>query len=457
MLTSIYKFLLSLSKLFEQFLLVLSEFRTQTCFSFSFTQIHILSRSSWRYLINNIKMPIHINYNLGCFCTELFEFGYQKNLLINSSLSNYVHGKPIPIRRLIRITIIEISCLLFIIRFVLLALSDNQLVRILMADITINLMNGKILCVLISIVGLIGALGVFCLQFFEYFHKLKILNYFYILAQNKSPIELGFRRLRRLILITHLMNKCILIPIYYTFNIFCICLYIISMINTYSDPKSDITLIVLIVWVIPTYLFIRMGSAVIVFCLVVCVFVVLYLSYAFIDIGNRICLESNLKNITPLMKSIDEHISAAKMVHDINEFFSILMFMEYYSASPACMFTLYLIFHKHYGIITLIFLVTLGTSFYCFFFVVNLACANISRSAKSPRVYLYKCFTRKHLSVKQKLRIINFIERLCGPDIGLYCYDLFPMNNLEFYKYCVNCILMYILFDSLFSKFTRTL
>ncbi|CAG2172314.1 unnamed protein product [Oppiella nova] len=33
-----------------------------------------------------------------------------------------------------------------------------------------------------------------------------------------------------------------------------------------------------------------------------------------------------------------------------------------------------------------------------------------------------------------KIKILAFIEKLSGPDIGFYCYDLFPMNNYELYR-----------------------
>ena len=38
-----------------------------------------------------------------------------------------------------------------------------------------------------------------------------------------------------------------------------------------------------------------------------------------------------------------------------------------------------------------------------------------------------------------------FIEKLDGPEIGFYCWVLFPMNSYMFYKYVANCVVTYFL------------
>ena len=53
------------------------------------------------------------------------------------------------------------------------------------------------------------------------------------------------------------------------------------------------------------------------------------------------------------------------------------------------------------------------------------------------------------MSIKQRLKLLSFIEKLSGREIGFYCYDLFPMNNYEFYQYLYICGSNYFLFLSL--------
>ena len=64
---------------------------------------------------------------------------------------------------------------------------------------------------------------------------------------------------------------------------------------------------------------------------------------------------------------------------------------------------------------------------------------------------------KNRLTFRQRWKLLAFIEKLSGRPIGFYCYDLFPMNNYEFYKcleqrkYC-----KYNLHDQLFDKNRET-
>jgi hypothetical protein len=35
--------------------------------------------------------------------------------------------------------------------------------------------------------------------------------------------------------------------------------------------------------------------------------------------------------------------------------------------------------------------------------------------------------------IRQQIKVLNFLERLGGPDIAVYCLDLFALNYYEFY------------------------
>ena len=83
-------------------------------------------------------------------------------------------------------------------------------------------------------------------------------------------------------------------------------------------------------------------------------------------------------------------------------------------------------------------------------FSLNLFSCFVIDSVHKPKYQLYRYLTKSNLTVNQRIKIQSFIEKLCGPDIGFYCLDLFPMNNFEFYVYCVNCVKNYILFNQTF-------
>ena len=69
----------------------------------------------------------------------------------------------------------------------------------------------------------------------------------------------------------------------------------------------------------------------------------------------------------------------------------------------------------------------------CSIFVANYLVTIIGREAHRSYAVLNSLIVRKRLSGRIKLKVLGLIERLSGPVIGVYCYDLFPLTNYEFY------------------------
>jgi hypothetical protein len=62
---------------------------------------------------------------------------------------------------------------------------------------------------------------------------------------------------------------------------------------------------------------------------------------------------------------------------------------------------------------------------------------------------LYSLLFRKRIPLQYKLKILTFIERLCGPKIGYYCYNLFAFTNQAFYEYIAILFSNYLLLNAL--------
>ena len=86
-------------------------------------------------------------------------------------------------------------------------------------------------------------------------------------------------------------------------------------------------------------------------------------------------------------------------------------------------------------------------------FSVNLLSSQISQSSHKPYNNLFKFLIQKRfpLSLRVKLKIVGLIEKLSGPDIGFYCWNLFPMNNYTFYEYVCNYFVTYFLILTLIN------
>ena len=83
----------------------------------------------------------------------------------------------------------------------------------------------------------------------------------------------------------------------------------------------------------------------------------------------------------------------------------------------------------------------------------NISCNQIcTRAHKSySRLFLIIVDENIRMSFKQRLKLWSFMEKLSGPQIGFYCYDLFAMNSNRFYHYLCIYVLNYRLIVSLFS------
>jgi hypothetical protein len=65
----------------------------------------------------------------------------------------------------------------------------------------------------------------------------------------------------------------------------------------------------------------------------------------------------------------------------------------------------------------------------------------MKRSIGSNRMKI----TNEMRDFKLKFNVLTLIERLAGPTIGIYCLDLFPFTNYEFYQYVVAASSLYFL------------
>ncbi len=82
-------------------------------------------------------------------------------------------------------------------------------------------------------------------------------------------------------------------------------------------------------------------------------------------------------------------------------------------------------------------------------FILNIPMLGITMSCKKPYNKLNSIIATKRIDLRMKLKTIELIERLTGPEIGIYCYDLFPFSNYELYLYTANCVTNLFFFSSL--------
>ena len=219
-------------------------------------------------------------------------------------------------------------------------------------------------------------------------------------------------------------------------------------IQSYLNNDSNFTLISIIFFNFILIFFAIQNLGLVSLGVTNCVFIVLYLRYKFREINDRFLLCLRFKNFSHL-QIIAEHNQICKLTHDINQLVKSFIFIFYYLASPLLIALVDLTEKPHLALIakfinTMLIVVLFGAIFVC-----NLMSSRVSKASILPLKYLHRYMAENNLPLKQRLKTMEIIERLCGPDIGFYCLDLFPMNSYEFYIYVSNCCKNYFLIKSL--------
>lgn len=76
----------------------------------------------------------------------------------------------------------------------------------------------------------------------------------------------------------------------------------------------------------------------------------------------------------------------------------------------------------------------------------GLILCSMSKSVHSPYIKLNVALLKiKPGNLRIKWKVLGLVEKLAGPTIGLYCYDLFPFTTYKLYNFTANCVLNFIL------------
>jgi hypothetical protein len=154
--------------------------------------------------------------------------------------------------------------------------------------------------------------------------------------------------------------------------------------------------------------------------------------------------DSLLENI------IYEHNVCSKITDRINGKAKYLIFLLYYLSVPVLdLLIIIVIFDGMHIINRLLSIIVAMVAILCLLSL-NSTMSLIPNAAHQPFGKLNSLIAKKRIRLDLKLKVCALIEKLSGPVIGLYCYELFPFTNYEFYLYVANCVKIFILLMGLF-------
>lgn len=121
------------------------------------------------------------------------------------------------------------------------------------------------------------------------------------------------------------------------------------------------------------------------------------------------------------------------LVKELNEVLKYGLALIYGVGIPIICAGLYLLFFVKPPLLFRVALASLLFNVSAAMFGSNFVCGGVSAAAHKPYIYLNSIFGRMK-GTSRKLKLLNLIERLAGPKIALYCLDLFPLTNKEFFE-----------------------
>ena len=377
---------------------------------------------------------------------EIYENFFVKYYIIYSpSFDDYKKDYK-PIKRIIKSTAMKLTLLLTSIRFGISGIFNNPWVLYVMSDCHYLVGNQRLFSMMLFGAALCMSIIANVILVREYNYLLDVLVFLRDINNYRNHYQLNEKYSKKFGLYSNLMAKYFLYQPFYSLTIFTSIVLTAPTVFAYMDPKMDFNLCSIIVWNIITIVFCINFFAITAGGFGVWVLTSLYLKYQFKEVREQIDESLRYRNVPLIMDAIFKHTIVSKNTMKLNDLFKYIIFSLHYISTPSSYILMFMIHSKdsnqwvrYWAAFTFVLIVII-------IFSINLFCALFSRQAHSSIKHLYSFITKTKPALHNRIRIMNFIERLSGPDIGFYCLNLFPINNLEFFQYVVNCIAYYILF-----------
>jgi len=151
------------------------------------------------------------------------------------------------------------------------------------------------------------------------------------------------------------------------------------------------------------------------------------------------------------MQAIIVHDKVAIQTEEIDTVFKIIVFLFYQISSPSSLMLISVWQLPETVAFAGPVCAFIAVNVAAVIFFLNLLCSQISHSAKRPRNLFYRHLIKGSLSVRQRLKILQFTEHLAEQDIGYHCGHEFLMNNFKFSEFIAASVASYLMIlDTMF-------
>jgi len=400
---------------------------------------------------NNHNSNDNIGYNtdnndpFGYFALE--KFFCESNLIVPQTFDGYSDGKK-HLRRRIIIWAHNICFWIIIVRFIILANINKPWIWSLLTDPFYlagkqNLVHIMLCCFTLNVTYM-----QYIFLNFEKNQNSEFLTLLRRIGNNTIEYKLEDKYYRKFCKKLKFAVKYLLGPIYLV-SVYSptISLAFLKMIACF-DPNMDFSLITLILIFLMEYNCLRHGWSVAWGAIVSSYMIVLHIYYYLRQTADRTkeCVESG--NSRLLINTIHEHNYYSDLIHKLSGVFNKALAIIYFFETPPFNIIFHLVISN--GVNTymrIVYSISAVTVLIVLFALSSVS--SLSTAAHSPTSSLNSFLARNKCSIKRKLKISGFLEKLSGPVIGFYCYNFFALTSFAFFEYIVFNVKDYILMSGL--------
>ena len=394
-------------------------------------------------------------YMTDCNIREVFESfeEFSKNKLVFIyDIDEYVQGKKNN-KREFWVFLAKLMAFLRIFEAFFMGFIDDIRIRLLIMDYTLFGSEGNRLLYRITLIcfGQVVLVPLFLVQYLEISKKLPIFKICHLIKYRIIKYPLNSKNYRKFCLFLKIYSLIVFNSVK-TYSIICTIFHSFIFGSYPRDGYEIYSIFGQIMGNITFFIACYYSTAFLGIASIICLSLTQYLKYKFEEINTKIELSLKQMNIRLLMNAIHEHNYVERLTRDINDLFSKIIFIVYYILTLTSQLFLFIAQRDDtlliYRIVFPIFaLINIFGLFYMHI-VSNQICTRAHEAY--PNLFTILVNENFRMNYKQRLKLMSFMEKLSGPQIGFYCYDLFAMNSNGFYEYITIYVSNYFLIMSLF-------
>ena len=385
---------------------------------------------------------------------KIERFCYKTFYFTSPTFHHYINGEK-NTKRIIIIMLIKSTALLIFIRFGLSLSFNTPFILWLTSDANQVLGNRFIISSILCFGALVADLMIgLLLQYKQITGNLYIINHLFQIKKHQNDKNLNTIFAQKFARQLKLISKFLDYPSLFTIVMNASFIFCLPPIVAYLDINSEIQYSVwsIIFWTIITIICLFDFYTVVFNSFKVLYLSTIYVKYQFQEVDQLIRQSIEAENFRRLFYGLKQHNTICLSMVKLNQIIKFIILLLYKFAKPILNLLIYILFASDSLMLTRIYALVIFLIVFSAIFFFNLICTSVTTAAHKPLKTIYKSIKSDKIPIVLRFKIMSFAEKLRDSTIGFYCYDLFPMNNHEFYQYLCGWAYNYFLIINLLKK-----